>query len=921
MKTTSVLYKAAQASSLIFPVRKVELFRGLANGVGWEVVPIDITTEVAGLDRLAWKLDTDALNEFKASNIRIEVDNSKRQWDDGSPTRFSGFLRFHSKLRISLGLKVAGVDEIFSVFTGVIEDANEDSSTPTLQLDVRSMDQLLENGDADKAAVLVTNELLGVGDGVISQFELAQIPAAIVKEIRVAGVSVRPGIRWSTSGLGDPTKKAKIVFDSVQPAAGEEVRADYIVWKRDQQIHQVASDLLATVPQVTTLNVDTVNFSPPAQREILHTTVADFSQYSLSRAAVMTEPTPPEQDAQLGIDPYDSEAEWLAANPINKINTRRIVGGIHPQWTAQYEGDLAPNVEQFQIDGNINFPWSEFVTQGGSASLANSVRTIDYTATTSGFYSLSNQKNDVAFPFWSSRSVACRLRVEVFNGNLYIAIPVPGSNIVAAIDFRDLGHVRVITNNSNRPNVNVDITQFHVYRLDLNLTSASSGTFTLFIDGVQKDTGALGPLSSPLFTGSVELQATGKPKFHIDFLRLNSITDSPASGSLTLKVDYGPVFGGLTAFSLINTLGPFFAELQGAASGAQFFWSWSADDFTYSAETAVANGGNIGNWTNVNSPRYIKFRIVLTDTLESLPYGIKRLWLPALAVSPKIDGGTGIVSWDTWKAQTVANNGAVQRFTAAEANSTSGYSFHRALGPGDSIQTDEFQNSNGFGITQKMVFISLFNTSGIIPPSLLLNLINLTTANVLISMANMNSRSVLDVLKELAKIADFEIGLDGNGKFFFRNKTVAAASVLTLNESNVERVQTITPGWDRVFNSIRSTFGNFTKVSDSASEGDPAPTSISRFGVRPLSIGGGNMIFQTDVDLATVMAKRYFGRYKEPKRRITLVARFMPEVELGDRVTYSVLAPRQVGQPFDARVLGIAHDLMTFRTEMDLLEI
>lgn len=920
MKATSIGYKAAQASNLIFPVRKVELFRSLASGAGWEASPIDVTTEVAGLDRLAWKLDTDALNEFKASNIRIEVDNSKRQWDDGSPTRFSGFLRFHSKLRISLGLKVAGVDEIFPAFTGVIDDANEDSSSPTLQLDVRSMDQLLENGDADKAAILVTNELLGVGDGILSEFELAQTPAGIVKEIRVAGIAVRPGIRWTASGLGDPAKKAKIVFNALQPAAGEEVRADYIVWKRDQQVHQVANDLLATVPQVTPLSVETVSFSPPAQREILHSTVGDFSQYSLSRVAVLTEPSPPEQDAQLSIDPYDSEAEWLTANPINKINTRRITGGVHPQWTAQYEGDLAPNVERFQKDGDPSFPWSEFVSSGATASLLNSVRTVDYTAS-SGFYSLNNQKNDVAFPFWSPRSAACRLRIEVISGTIHMGISVPNSNLIAAIKFQNLSQARIVTNNGQGPNIAVDATQFHVYRLDLNLTSASSGTYTFFIDGVQKDTGTLGPLSSPLFAQTIELQAQGANKFHIDFLRFNSITNSPASGNLTLKVDYGPVFSGLVGFALITTLGPFFADLQGAASGAQFFWSWSADDFTYSGETSVANGGNIGNWTNVNSPRYIKFRIVLTDTLESLPYGIKRLWLPGLAVSPKIDGGTGIVSWDTWKAQTVANNGAVQRFTAAEANSLSGYSFHRALGAGDSIQTDEFQNSQGFGITQKMVFISLLNTSGITPPALLLNLINLTTANVLISMANMNSRSVLDVLKELAKIADFEIGLDSNGKFFFRNKTIPASSVLTLNESNVERVQSITPGWDRVFNSIRATFGDFTKVADSVSEGDPTPTSIGRFGVRPLPVGGGNMIFQTDVDLATVMAKRYFGRYKEPKRRVTLIARYMPEVELGDRVTYSVLTPRQVGQPFDARLLGIAHDLMNFRTEMDLLEI
>jgi len=88
-----------------------------------------------------------------------------------------------------------------------------------------------------------------------------------------------------------------------------------------------------------------------------------------------------------------------------------------------------------------------------------------------------------------------------------------------------------------------------------------------------------------------------------------------------------------------------------------------------------------------------------------------------------------------------------------------------------------------------------------------------------------------------------------------------------------------------------------------------------------LSVGGGGMMFQTDVDLATVMAKRYFSRYKEPKRRATLTARFIPEIELGDRVTFNVASPRQIGQPFDARIIGIAHDLMDFRTELDLLEV
>jgi hypothetical protein len=78
VKSVSADYKAIQKSNQISPVRKIELFRRLVTGLGWEASPIDITSEVVHLDRLSWKLDTDALNEFKASNIRIEVDNSDR---------------------------------------------------------------------------------------------------------------------------------------------------------------------------------------------------------------------------------------------------------------------------------------------------------------------------------------------------------------------------------------------------------------------------------------------------------------------------------------------------------------------------------------------------------------------------------------------------------------------------------------------------------------------------------------------------------------------------------------------------------------------------------------------------------------------------------------------------------------------------
>jgi hypothetical protein len=317
----------------------------------------------------------------------------------------------------------------------------------------------------------------------------------------------------------------------------------------------------------------------------------------------------------------------------------------------------------------------------------------------------------------------------------------------------------------------------------------------------------------------------------------------------------------------------------------------------------------------------MKFRIHMFASEESAPNGITKLWLPALAVSPEIDGGPGIVAWDFLHSVQSFGNGGIFRFTAARANTPSGFGFYSNLGSSDEILSDDQAVSQSEQMPQRMVAVFLFNTSGPNVPLLKENRFILHTDIIVLTMSNYGSLSVLSAIQELARIADFEIGMDGEGRFFFRNKAQTTSPVLVLNESNVEKVLSFVQGWDRVFNSIRARFGDFEKVANSSSEGDPAPTSEQRFGTRSLTVGGGSLLFQTDVDLATVTAKRYFARYREPKRRLTAVTHFRPELELSDKVTYGISEPRLIGHAVEARILGIAHDLMNFRTELDLLEI
>jgi hypothetical protein len=913
MKTVSADYKAIQKSSLILPVRKIELFRRLATGVGWEPTPIDITTEVVRLDRLSWKLDTDALNEFKASNIRIEVNNSDRLWD-GTSSRFSGFLIYRSRIRITLGLTVNGLEESFPAFTGVIEDVNEDSSTPTVQLDVESIDALLRTQSGEAAGVLVTNELLGVGDGVTSEFFTSQYPVGAIKEIRVGGEALRPGLRYSLSNLNDPLQAGKVTFISAQPGPGQEVRADYVVWKRDQEIHQVVGDLLATVPQVPVGVVEPVVFDPPVEREILHTLQGDFNLYELRQAKVSSEESPPQNDGLLTIDAFDSKAKWQGASVAN-INFDRVVNAITPKWTSQYEGLFLPEEEKEKVDGVLTDPWLEDLNDGAGVtrSVANGILSVS--APTS-FYRIENLREEGS---GLSRCVSVRIKVTQINGQIEIGSFALANSKGAQILIQSTNQVRVQSGGTTFGPYAADLTNFRNIRLQMNM---STNTWQLFIDGISTASGALGTAPAGASVG-VYLHALAftQTNFQLDYLRYNGSMAALPVGTWDKIVDYGVHLAGLTSFSLITTLGAFFSEIQGGPSSLAYFFSWSADGSSYTPEQSVTNGSNLGAFTNITFPRYIKFKIQITATEDADLVAVKRLFLPALAASNVIDAGSGMVSWDTWKGTFVPGDGQIQRFTAAVASSPSGFSYYQALGPGDSIQTDEYAFNNFAVRTEKMIFISLFSTAGVNAPIQRESLINFQTRSVLVSMANFGTQSVLDVIKELAKIADYEIGLDGDGAFFFRNKTVPAAAVLILDDTNVEKVANATPGWDRVYNKIRSSFGAFVKEVDSTSEGEASPTSISKFGVRSLSVGGGNLVLQTDADLATVMAKRYFSRYHLPKRRATLTARFMPEMELGDRVTLNISSPRPVGESFDARVVGIAHSLMDMKTEFDLVEV
>ncbi|MBI4395958.1 MAG: hypothetical protein HY548_02610 [Elusimicrobia bacterium] len=895
MKLVSAAYKAMQQSSEIRPARKIELFRRFSSGNGWEAAPIDVTAEVVSLDRLSWKLDADELNEFKASNLRLEVDNSARLWD-GTSSRFNGFLLYRSKVRVSLGLKPGATEEIFSMFTGVIEEVNQDSRRPVLQITLKGMDVFLETRTAEGAGLLVTNESIGTGDGVKADFFTGQNGVGLIKEVRVAGVVSRPGKHYTVSQLNEGSRPAKITFSPVQPGPGQEVRVDYIRWKTQQEIHQVVQDLLALVPEVQVDKIEPVTFPDPSfGAEVLHTLEADFNAYNLVQAKVVPEPAPPSGDGAITLDPIETQAEWQSGTA-SGINFTQVPDAITATWPVKYEADGMPNQEP---------GWNESDLGTSDKKVENGLLSFSLGDTNAWIF-------ENLAGFVAKRSLYWRMKWSPNGGTFEVSSFFAfGSSRGARVLFTDGFHLQI--EGAGVVPLFQESGVFHSYRLELD---DDAGTWRFRVDGTEKASGLLGSIAGSV--NGFRTKAFGVQTTEIDYLRMNSDTQPPV-GTWEKVVDYTVHLPNIMSFAQLDTLGSFFVEVNGNASDVTFKYAFSADGFNFDPEQTVENGGNLGAFNNVTLRQFLKFKIEVRGSEGPTPSAVRRLLLPGLALSPVIDPGTSPIFWERWRATFDLNGGNVRRFTAHRANNLSGFSFYRAVGSGDEITSDELARAQGTA-PDELLMIILLNPAGLTPPLFRETLLSYSTTTVLLSMANLGTRKVLDVVKEVAKLADYEIGVNGEGKFFFRNKSSSTAPVAVLDESNILEVSSLNPGWDRVFNRIEAHFGSFSFVVNSQTEGDPPPTSNDQYEERSLSVGGGSLMFNADVDLATSLGRRYYRRYKDPKKRGTLVLRYMPELEPGDPVAVRLGQPDFLAQSFNARILGLAHDDLRRKTEASLRE-
>lgn len=231
--------------------------------------------------------------------------------------------------------------------------------------------------------------------------------------------------------------------------------------------------------------------------------------------------------------------------------------------------------------------------------------------------------------------------------------------------------------------------------------------------------------------------------------------------------------------------------------------------------------------------------------------------------------------------------------------------------------------------------------------------IGYNTNQTTIALAVFRSMDCWSAIQQLAFVADYEIGFDSTGTFFFRAKNLNNTPLLSFKQSDIlSQIVEIKPGWNEVLNDIQVTFGSSYGVTRGTSYKEYSynslpetrPSSYDKFRQRLNTQSVTNFLFSNDGNIALGMAQAIHDDNYQEKRRVTMVCRLIPQAEIGDIISVShyedpLLENNYFGDPlqtwapifgtpgnvalraFKCKILQMAHDFDKQTTRILGLEV
>ena len=289
MKTITDDFIAAQKKANANVVREVyykkRYWDQATNAYIWESSWTQIgENEISSISPVAWNLDTETVNEFKVSNVTIELKNFDNKWrpDNNAgffkpdSTSLIGYESYWTKFKIDIGYEIAdGTDELITIFTGLLTEQTfwDDGR---VQIRIEGLEAILKNTKAEGIATTVDSENAGTGDDAEDEFTTTNNGVGGITEVSLDGIAQVQEDDYSISDLNLPGAPGKVTFNT-PPTPGQVIGISYFYWTQNQEFDELISNLLdeAGIPSGDQ-NIDPVSFPNNILNSNVYTTQAEW---------------------------------------------------------------------------------------------------------------------------------------------------------------------------------------------------------------------------------------------------------------------------------------------------------------------------------------------------------------------------------------------------------------------------------------------------------------------------------------------------------------------------------------------------------------------------------------------------------------------------------------------------------------------
>jgi hypothetical protein len=296
----------------------------------------------------------------------------------------------------------------------------------------------------------------------------------------------------------------------------------------------------------------------------------------------------------------------------------------------------------------------------------------------------------------------------------------------------------------------------------------------------------------------------------------------------------------------------------------------------------------IGTWTANVLVNIDALFCTTRQALSILDYRVQVLDSEGNATSPQISMPS-IYSGQLDKGEGTSVWGA---FSAVLENSAAQYNLSYAVSSDGTSYSDFAPIDLGVNVNAEQRYLKfLFSLVG--SPQNYSNINSVKyyflSSEFLINFINLDGKTILEAIEDLALISGYEFGIDRNNFFFFRQRISSTTPLKTLTDNEIVKVATAAKNLNNLFTKIKVDFGG-TPI-EAYAESDIRPTMLDKYGIRTKEIDKPQLLNYDNPELAAVIAPQLLEIFGSLKNQISATAVLDLELDLGDIVSLQRNSP------------------------------